>query len=99
MLGFDAGVYDYDPLWALQTVQSPGLLLYAEHDFLVTPSWNMERMDQIFYGDPPAHLQTVTISGVNHGFRAVESSCAEPADKVAPEFLNAMNKWLDEQGL
>ncbi|MCB8928590.1 MAG: alpha/beta fold hydrolase [Ardenticatenaceae bacterium] len=98
MLGFDAGVYDYDPLWALQTVQSPGLLLFGEHDFLVTPSWNLERMDQIFYGNPPANLQTATISGVNHGFRIVEDSCAEPAETISPELLTTMNSWLDEQG-
>ena len=98
MSGFDAAVYDYDPLWALQPVQSPGVLLFGEHDFLVTPSWNLERMDQIFYGNPPENLQTATISGANHGFRAVKDSYAETTETVSPELLTAMNNWLDEQG-
>ena len=35
VIGFDTGIIDYDPRQALQTVSSPGLLIFGENDLLV----------------------------------------------------------------
>lgn len=99
MFGFDAGIIDYDPAEALQQVQSPALFVYAELDWMVTPAWSFNRLDEIFEGDVPEHFTGVTISGVNHSFHLVETACKQPAEEIiSSELITLLNDWLTVQG-
>ena len=99
MFGFDAGIIDYDPTEALRQVKSPALFVYAERDWMVTPSWNLDRLDEIFEGNVPEHFTAVTISGVNHSFQYVETTCTLPAEStISPELITQLNNWLAMQG-
>jgi len=99
MFGFDAGVIDYDPGEALQQVQSPALFVYAERDWMVTPSWSLDRLDEIFAGNVPEHFTAVTIPGVSHSFQHVETTCTPPAEStISPELIAQLNNWLVMQG-
>ena len=101
MFGFDAAFMSYDPWDALTTVSNPGLLVYAEHDRLVTPSVSLDRLDEMFDGTAPDHLTTITIARANHGFQLVSDPC-DPRDPDLPlsdELTIVLNDWLNEQGL
>lgn len=99
LFGFDAGIIDYDPTEALRQVKSPALFVYAERDWMVTPSWSLDRLDEIFAGNVPGHFTAVTISGVSHGFQHVESTCTPPAEAtISPELIAQLNNWLAMQG-
>jgi uncharacterized protein len=97
--GFDARNMDYDPRDALLNVESPGLYAFAENDVLVTPALNIERLEEIFSGNVPAHLSTVVIDKATHGFRIVNDPC-EVLDKqpISEELVEVLNNWLTEQG-
>jgi len=101
-VGFDVGIYYYDPRQALQTVKSPGLLVFAENDPMVPADKNLARYDEIFNGNPPENLQTVTISGVYHTFHLM-NMCVTSNEEVlsAPlsdELVQVLQDWLTEQG-
>lgn len=101
-IGFQAGIFDYDPRQALQTVKSPGLLVFGENDPLVPADQNLARFDEIFNGNPPENLQTVTISGVHHTFQLTDK-CLTSIDQIlsAPlsdELVQVLQDWLIEQG-
>ena len=102
MFGFDAGIIDYDPAEALQTVKSPGLLVYAELDWQVTPAWSLDRLDEIFPGGLTQNLTTTTIPGVNHSFLLVDDTCTPmPKAKVnglSPQLATELDSWLQAQG-
>jgi len=102
MFGFDAGIIEYDPEEALQTVRSPGLFVFAENDRLVTPDLNLDRLDEIFDGDVPEHLTAVTISGANHSFILVNDPCEvvpNPYERPqSAELVEMLNDWLAAQG-
>ena len=78
MFGFDAGIIGYDPREAVQTVRSPGLLIFGEHDRLVPADANVERFHAVFDGLPPAHLTCTTIPKATHCFRVTESVFSTP---------------------
>jgi pimeloyl-ACP methyl ester carboxylesterase len=100
MFGFDARSFPYDPWEALTSVQSPGLLVYAEYDNLVTPAWALDRLDEMFDGDLPDNLSTVTITDANHGFQIVDGLCEyiEAGRPLTPDLAVTMNDWLTAQG-
>lgn len=102
LLGFDARSMHFDPRNAIQTMQVPALFVYAENDILVTPALNIERMNEIFGGDVPDHIETTVIDGATHGFKLVESPCESrenPAKKELSEQLTAtLHTWLAAQG-
>jgi uncharacterized protein len=97
--GFDARNMDYDPREALLKVQSPGLYAFGEHDALVTPALNLERLEEIFDGAVPENLHAVTIANATHGYKIVDDPCENPADKpLSDELTNIINNWLTEIG-
>ncbi|MBC8503268.1 MAG: prolyl oligopeptidase family serine peptidase [Chloroflexi bacterium] len=101
-IGFQAGIFDYDPRQALQTVKSPGLLVFAENDPTVPADLNLARFDEIFNGTPPENLQTVTISGAYHTFH-LTNKCLSSLEELisAPlsdELVQVLQDWLTEQG-
>ena len=101
-LGFQAGIFDYDPRQALQTVKSPGLLVFGENDPTVPADQNLARFNEIFNGNPPENLQTVTISGAYHTFHLMDK-CLTSIDQIlsAPlsdELVQVLQDWLTEQG-
>jgi pimeloyl-ACP methyl ester carboxylesterase len=97
--GFDARSMEYDPRTSLQKVQSPGLYILAEHDALVTPAKNIERMNEIFDGNVPEHLSMVTIAGGTHSYRVVSDPCEQVTDQpFAEELDDVLNNWLTEIG-
>ena len=102
MFGFDAGIIGYDPAETLMAIDVPGLLIYAENDKLVSPDLNLQRLDEIYAGNPPAHLATATIAGANHQFRVVENTCLSYDDSLqrpqSEELIRVLNNWLAEQG-
>jgi pimeloyl-ACP methyl ester carboxylesterase len=100
--GFDARTQYYNPAEALQSVSSPGLYVFAENDNLVTPSLNIERMNELFEGDVPDHLSMVTIDGASHVFRLVDNPCDTDGDladhPLSEEPVAVLNDWLSQQG-
>ncbi len=97
-----AGIMDYGPRQALQTVKSPGLLVFAENDPLVPVDKNLARFNEIFNGNPPDNLQTVTISGARHSLR-LTNMCLTSIDEflsapLSDELVEILQTWLDEQG-
>ncbi len=97
-----ARIMDYDPRQALQTVKSPGLMVFAENDPTVPAEVNLARFDEIFNGNPPQNLQTVTISGAYHTFH-LTGLCLTSYDEflsapLSDELVEVLQTWLDEQG-
>ncbi len=96
---FDARNMSYDPADALRKVQSPGLYAFAENDGLVTPAWNIERMEEIFDSDVPKHLTTVIIAKATHGYQIVDDRCDSWDGKpLSDELVDVLNDWLTEIG-
>lgn len=95
-------VLDYDPADALRSVQSPGLLVYAEHDDQVTPQLSLDRLNELFDGNPPEHLTAVVIEDATHAFRRVDDPCESWVDVAdqpqSEELVQTLNGWLDAQG-
>ncbi len=98
--GFDARNMVYDPRNALQTVKSPGLLVYAENDDQVTPQSNLDRMEEIFGGQIPSNFQLPVIAGASHAFRLVDDPCESWIDvdqqEQSRELSEVLSVWLDE---
>jgi len=99
---FQAGIFDYDPRQALQTVTSPGLLVFAANDPTVPIAQNLVRYDEIFKNNPPKNLKTITISGAYHTFHLTDM-CLASFDELlsAPlsdELVQVLQDWLTEQG-
>lgn len=101
-IGFDAGIIDYDPRQALQTVSSPGLLVFGENDLLVPPDQNLARFDEIFGANPPENLTTVVIADASHSFRLVDGLCTSWETSLtlphSEELTAVLQDWLTEQG-
>lgn len=102
MFGFDARNMGYDPQLALQTIQVPGLLVYAENDSLVTPSLNIEQLDEIFSGEVPDHLSTVVIEDATHSFTLSDTVCVSYEERTqlpqSEEVVSVLNNWLKSIG-
>ena len=102
MLGFDAGIIDYDPDEILRTVDSPGLLVFAERDALVDAVRNTQTFYNIFDGRPPDHLNIITIKESNHIFRIVEHACVSYEDsqkrQLSDELTVKLDEWLSRLG-
>jgi len=101
-LGFDYRTESFDPRTALQTVESPGLFIFAENDILVVPDENLERLDEIFDGNMPDNLNVVVAEDATHGYRLVNEPCDswnEPTQyKQSTEVLTILDDWLTEIG-
>lgn len=101
-IGFIAGILDYDPRAALQSVRAPGLLVFGGTDPTVPPAENLARLDEIFPAGAPANLSVAAIPEANHGFRLTETGCetwpAYLALPVAQELVDLLGGWLQEQG-
>lgn len=100
--GFDARNMSYDPRNALKTVQSPGLLIYAENDDQVTPSLNIDRLSEIFDNNVPDNLSSVVIDGATHAFRLANDPC-ESWENVeeqhqTEQLVEVLHTWLAKQG-
>jgi len=99
---FDVGIFYYDPHQALQTVKSPGLLVFAENDSMVPADQNLARYDEIFNGNPPENLQTVIISGAYHTFHLMDMCLTSfddlSAAPLSDELVRVLQDWLTEQG-
>lgn len=102
MFGFDARNMGYDPREAIQTVQNPGLFVYAENDDQVTPSLSIDRLNEIFNNDVPEYLNTVVIDKASHAFLLVNDPCESRVnveEKMQSEQLSdVLNNWLTEIG-
>ena len=86
-------------LQLLLNVQSPGLYAFGEHDALVTPALNLERLEEIFDGDVPEHLTAATIANATHGYEIVDDPCENWTGKpLSDELTNVMDDWLTEIG-
>jgi pimeloyl-ACP methyl ester carboxylesterase len=100
--GFDARNMDYDPRNALQTIQNPGLLIYAENDDQVTPALSIDRLNEIFADQVPDNLSAPVIKGATHAFRLVDDPCDSWVEveeqQQADELAEIMQSWLTDQG-
>jgi pimeloyl-ACP methyl ester carboxylesterase len=100
--GFDARNMEYDPQLALQTVEMPGVFIFAENDDQVTPALNIERLETIFDGEVPLNLSTVIIDAASHRFLLVDNPCVSrinPEEKEqSAQLTEVLNAWLTEQG-
>jgi pimeloyl-ACP methyl ester carboxylesterase len=101
-IGHIARILAYDPRQALQTVASPGLLVFGEMDPAVPAEQNLARFDEIFAGNPPDHLRTALISNANHRYYMTDSMCTPYPDGDSPplsdELVEVIQDWLAELG-
>ena len=101
-LDLQAGIFNYDPRQALKNARIPGLLVFAENDPLVPADQNMARFKEIFDGNPPENLKTVTISGAYHHLRltdlCVDSAEALYSNPFSEELVQVLQDWLTIQG-
>lgn len=97
-----SGIMDYNPRQALQTVKSPGLMVFAENDPTVPAEVNLARFDEVFNGNPSENLQTATISGAFHTFHLTGLCFTSPDEflsaPLSDELVEVLQTWLDEQG-
>lgn len=102
MIGFDAGIIDYDPLDIILTTTSPGLFVFGEHDPYVPADQNLARFNEIFPGGS-ANLTVITVKQGDHHFRTTQSICQLYEERLKEPFSEALlkdiNAWLDKQGL
>jgi pimeloyl-ACP methyl ester carboxylesterase len=100
--GFDARNMGYDPRDILQTIHTPGLFIYGENDTLVTPSLNIDRMNEIFDNNTPENFSIETIDGATHIFRLVDDPCQSfenPKEfEMSEQLTEVISSWLTEQG-
>lgn len=100
--GFDARNMGYDPRDILQTIQSPGLFIYGENDALVTPSLNIDRMNEIFDNNIPENLSIETIDDATHIFRLVDNTCGSFENpeqfQLSKQLTEVIDTWLTDQG-
>jgi hypothetical protein len=77
-------------------------LVYAENDDQVTPQLSLDRLDELFDGNPPDNLTTVVIDDATHAFRLVDDPCdswVNVAEQPRSEDLTmVLSNWLSEQG-
>jgi len=102
LLGFDYRSMSFDPRASPQTVESPGLFIFGENDILVVPDENLERLDEIFDGNIPDHLNVVVAEDATHSYRLVNEPCDSGNDPTqyeqSTEVIDIMNDWLTEIG-
>lgn len=102
-LAFMAGILDYDPRSALQTVEAPGLLVFGESDILVPVAENQARLDELFPDGLPANLSAAVMAGSTHGFHLVPDPCTGWVDSqtmpFSAELVETLDAWLVGQGI
>lgn len=102
MFGFDARNMGYDPRNALQIIDSPGLLVYAENDVLVTPALNIERLTEFFDHDIPDNFSVAVVDDATHAFHLVNKPCesfeSSEGREQSEQLTEILNTWLTEQG-
>lgn len=100
--GFDARNMDYDPRNALQTVQQPGLFIYAENDDQVSPQLNLDRMQEIFDNQVPDNFRVAVIDEASHAFLLVDDPCESYIDpelkEQSQQLTDVLRTWLEDQG-
>jgi pimeloyl-ACP methyl ester carboxylesterase len=102
MLHQTALLLEYDPAVDLLSLQTPGLFIYGENDDQVTPQWSLNRLDELFDGNPPEHFTTVVLDDATHAFRLVDDPCESwvnvPEQPRSEELTVVLNDWLEIQG-
>lgn len=99
---FMSGIINSDPREAFQTVNVPGLLVYGGSDPQVPADQNLARLDEIFSGSPPDHLETLVVADTQHLFRVVDSPCMMYEDYSSGPFSDVLvfelQNWLSKHG-
>jgi pimeloyl-ACP methyl ester carboxylesterase len=102
MFGFDARNMSYDPRNALKNINSPGLLVYADNDALVTPALNIERLTEIFDHDIPDNFSVAVVDDATHIFHLVNDPCDSfensEGREQSEQLTEILNTWLTDQG-
>ena len=101
VIGFDAGIIDYDPQDAILSTVKPGLFIFGENDPYVPADHNLERFDELFPGGS-ANLTIIPVEQGDHHFRVIQSPCQPYAERLEEPFSDALfddiNSWLDDWG-
>jgi pimeloyl-ACP methyl ester carboxylesterase len=102
MLEFDAKFFTYDNADLLDRVHAPMLSVYGSSDILVNGPANERFLEDSFPKGVPAHLQAVTIDGINHGGLHQVGICdVSPTfgpQSVSPKLQSVVANWLTEIG-
>jgi pimeloyl-ACP methyl ester carboxylesterase len=100
VIGFDAGIINYDPEDALRNARQPGLFVFGEFDLFVPPESSLDRIQGLFGTDVPGNLSFLITPQANHRFKVVTSRCPDPEDieraRFSPELSHALDNWLDQ---
>lgn len=101
VIGFDAGIIDYDPRDSLQQVKIPGLMVFGTHDPYVPADQNVERFQAIF-PEGSGYIQNYVVKDGDHHFRLTESVCQPYEERLKEPFSddlqNKLNDWLNQLG-
>lgn len=89
---------DFDPAATLQEIEIPTLLVFAENDGEVYPSWSMDRLNEIFSNGMPSNFTVKTVPGSNHYFKVVER-CFDPEEATTERnysfrFKEILRDWV-----
>jgi len=91
-------IKEFEPSSYLKKIEKPILLMFAENDALVYPSWCEEALTKVFPAGIPGNFNMVTIKNVNHGFM-ISTLCYKGSFKTIPyaeECKTALLNWTRE---
>ncbi len=88
-------IKNFEPSSYLKKIDKPILLMFAENDALVYPSWCKKELSNVFSDGLPHNFDTIVIKGANHGFK-ISSLCYNGSFKTIPypdECKTALLNW------
>ncbi|WP_439879673.1 alpha/beta hydrolase family protein [Pontibacter sp. MBLB2868] len=89
-------IKSFDPAKYLTTIKNPFLFMFGENDALVSATNSMVALNKIYPQGLPHNIQTITISGVNHGFKLSELCYNGSWEKLAysEECKQQIKSWI-----
>ncbi|AKD04236.1 hypothetical protein PKOR_15515 [Pontibacter korlensis] len=89
-------IKDFTPTSYLRSVNRPLLLVFGEHDALVSPKHAVAALHDLFPQGVPSNIQHVTIQGANHSFK-MSDFCHKGTTKTLPyaeACRSAIRHWI-----
>lgn len=92
-------IKDFDPEPYLLAINKPLLMLFGEHDPLVSPDLSLKALDRIFAGTIPPHIEHYIGAGEEHSFK-IAPKCFQGSWrdlKFSERTRSTMGAWLTTQ--
>ncbi|TVP49744.1 MAG: alpha/beta fold hydrolase [Mongoliibacter sp.] len=88
----------FDPKKYLLNIEKPLLLLFAENDRLVNPSWSMEHLEMLYPEGAPGFISHYIAAGENHSFKTSPLCYIGPWGelKFSAKTRDVIQRWFDD---